>query len=81
MDEGEEGDEHEGEGDRGSRTRRGHERRVAARGAVERQARLHERHQERQHEGEMAQLRDHGFFSSSCQRPAFLSAWTTSGGI
>ena len=60
-----------------------HQAGVADPGAPERHDRLGERRAEREDEGEMADLDDHGLATSSpsCQRPSFFSASTTSRGI
>ena len=60
-----------------------HQAAVADPRAPERHDRLGEGCAEREHEGEMADLDDHGLATSSpsCQRPCFFSASTTSRGI
>ena len=58
--EGEEGEEHEGELGKRGRLGDGHQARIAAARAPRRQRHLHQRHGERQDEGEMSELDDHG---------------------
>ena len=60
-----------------------HQAVVADAGAPERHDGLGERRAEREDEGEMTDLDDHGLATSSpsCQRPCFFSASTTSRGM
>ncbi len=62
-----------------------HQGKLAARGADEGQARLQQRHEERQDQGVVAELHDHRdapFLPDvSCQCPDFFSASATSGGM
>ena len=83
VDEGGEGDRDQHELDQRGVAPDVHEPAVADARAPEWRDRLGEGGGEREHEGEMADLDDHGLAtaSPSCQRPCFLSASTTSRGI
>ena len=83
VDERREGDRDQRElGQRGAAAD-AHQAAVADARAPERHDGLGERCGEREDEGEMADLDDHGLATSSpsCQRPCFFSASTTSRGI
>ena len=83
VDERREGDRDQRQLDQRGAAADTHQAAIADAGAPERHDGLSEGRGEREDEGEMADLDDHGLATSSpsCQRPSFFSASTTSRGI